>query len=399
MQSRKVGDIQVLRAVAILFVLAQHQSLTTSIRDLLPFKVNMPFWIGVELFFVISGLVVTQSVINSPLAPFKFIFRRAFRLIPAMLLFFVFSGLVSLIATTMVSNDWASRHLSTTASRFLSEALAILGGYFINIQGPTLYVNGAMWSLSVEFQFYATFAAVVGALCVLRLASASAKSILLAAATALYLAVLVQRIGILTGHDLLQNPMIAYIRAWRMDFMLLGVIVATLPLRRFSSGAWFSPCLLIVPLIVVSLSEGVLDAGPKPMLHGFATPLIGISFAALLYLARSDSAFAGKERSGYRALTWTGDRSYSLYLLHFPVMAMVWILYLWFAPWVFSGPITYGFAQAMAAIPLASIAAHFSFEYVERPAQRLGQRLLRDISVNISATAMPEHDSGIAVKT
>ena len=107
---------------------------------------------------------------------------------------------------------------------------------------------------------------------------------------------------------------------------------------------------------------------------------MGLSFAALLYLARSDSAFPGKQRTIYRALNWLGDRSYSLYLLHFPVMAFVWFLFFWFAPWVFNGAITYGLAQAIVVVPLAVLAAHLSFEYVERPAQAFGKRLLKTLS-------------------
>lgn len=376
-RSQKIGDIQILRAVAISSVLAYHLSLAFSIRDLLPVKGNVPFWIGVELFFVISGLVVTQSVLSSTLAPFSFLFRRAFRLIPAILLFFVVSGLTCLLAAAQ-PNTWGGQNFGASLPRFIEEGLSILCGYFINIPGPKLYMNGAMWSLSVEFQFYAAFAAVIGGLCLVRVSNASARSVLLAGATALYLAVLVQRIGILTGRDLLQNDIIAHIRMWQMDFMLLGIIVATLPLRPLRWGIALSPYFLLVPLFIISLSEDLHSGAPKTVLDGFSSPLMGLSFAGLVYLARSDSAFPGKESAIYRALSWLGDRSYSLYLLHFPVMALVWFVFLWFAPWVFNGAITYGLAQAIVVLPLAVIAAHLSFKFVEKPAIKLGQGLLEN---------------------
>jgi peptidoglycan/LPS O-acetylase OafA/YrhL len=48
--------------------------------------------------------------------------------------------------------------LSVPFSSFATQAGAILGGYLINQQDGASYMNGAMWSLSVEFQFYAAFA-------------------------------------------------------------------------------------------------------------------------------------------------------------------------------------------------------------------------------------------------
>ena len=376
-QSQKVGDIQVLRAVAISMVLFQHLSLSHTLWNQLDVKLSRPFWAGVELFFVISGVVVTKSVLDRPLAPFSFLLRRAFRLFPAILLFFVVSGLICLLAAAQ-PDTWGGKNFGASLPSFIGAGLSILGGYLINIPGPKLYMNGAMWSLSVEFQFYAAFAVIIGCLCLVRVRGASARSVLFAGAIALYLAVLVQRIGILIGHDLLQNPIIAYIRAWRMDFMLLGVIVAALPLRPVRFGTAVSPFLLLIPLFAVGLSEEVLAPGAKPMLHGFATPLMGLSFAALLYLARSESAYPGKESPIYRAMGWLGDRSYSLYLLHFPIMAFVWFVFLWFAPWVFNGAITYGLAQTIVVVPLAVIAAHLSFEFVEKPAIKFGQGLLEN---------------------
>jgi peptidoglycan/LPS O-acetylase OafA/YrhL len=389
-QLRKVGDIQVLRAVAIIMVLTQHLSLSSTLWGLFEVKLSKPFWVGVELFFVISGLVVTKTVLEQPLAPFSFLYRRIFRLIPAMLLFIGVSGILYALGTTFPSGTWANQYLVVTPSHFIDEMLSVLGGYYINIPGQKIYANGPMWSLSVEFQFYAAFAAVIAVLCLLRVTNTSARSVFLAGGLALYLAVLVQRIGILTGHDLLENPVIAYIRTWRMDFMLLGVIVATLPLRPFRIGAALSPFLLLLPLFLVGLSEDVLSTGPKTMLYGFATPVMGISFAALLYLARSDSAFRGKESPVYYALNWLGDRSYSLYLLHLPVMGFVWMLFFWFAPWVYNGVVTYGVAQAVMVVPLAIFAAHLSFEYVERPAQNFGKQLLKTMSFDHGSSPIAE---------
>lgn len=83
----KIGDIQVLRGVAILLVLGYHLSLSRTLFELMPIKLVVPGWVGVELFFVISGLVVTQSVLRTRPTAGVFLLKRAFRLFPAILLF------------------------------------------------------------------------------------------------------------------------------------------------------------------------------------------------------------------------------------------------------------------------------------------------------------------------
>ncbi len=109
--------------------------------------------------------------------------------------------------------------------------------------------------------------------------------------------------------------------------MLLGVIVATLPLRPLHFGpAPMSPFLLLIPLAAVGLGEEVLAPGAKPMLHGFATPLMGPVLRPRCCISLALKAHSPAKKAPYTALSWLGDRSYSLYLLHFPIMAFVWFM-------------------------------------------------------------------------
>src|SRR6266702_3598421 len=87
----KYAGIQQLRAIAVMLVLAYHLSLTPALLGLLPVRPSSPFWVGVELFFVISGLVVTKALFrDGRLIPF--FVRRILRLWPALIFFFLLSA-------------------------------------------------------------------------------------------------------------------------------------------------------------------------------------------------------------------------------------------------------------------------------------------------------------------
>ncbi|TCR61893.1 hypothetical protein EV560_112235 [Bosea sp. BK604] len=237
-------------------------------------------------------------------------------------------------------------------------------------------MNGAMWSLSVEFQFYAAFAGVLFTLALIRFSPAHYRVALPAIAAVLFVLVLADRLGQLVGSDPVPLAFIDYLWRFRFDFMLLGVGLALLLVVEIHDGPIFAPLLLVMPMAWVSVSEDQLGPGLKPVLDGFTTPFMALCFLALVYLARTNNAFAGQGTLLYRIMLWIGDRSYSIYLLHFPVMALAWMGIARFAPSIFNGAISYGVTQVVLVIPMTFLAANFSFEKVEGPFRRYGERWL-----------------------
>lgn len=102
---------------------------------------------GVNLFFVLSGYLITSILLSEKGKPFgasykKFILRRALRIFP---LYYTVVILLIILRVRDIDNDWGY---------LLSYTFNIRAG---NIRGWESYVYGAYWSLSVEEQFYLVF--------------------------------------------------------------------------------------------------------------------------------------------------------------------------------------------------------------------------------------------------
>jgi peptidoglycan/LPS O-acetylase OafA/YrhL len=91
-------------------------------------------WVGVEIFFVISGFVIALSARGS--SPGEFLSRRALRIFPAL----------------WICSCIAAAALATTSMSFGELSLLFLHSVILYPRGP--YVDGVIWSLLVEAVFY-----------------------------------------------------------------------------------------------------------------------------------------------------------------------------------------------------------------------------------------------------
>jgi peptidoglycan/LPS O-acetylase OafA/YrhL len=382
--TKRFQDIQLLRAVACLMVLFQHVSLTATLFSGLPGAPTMPFYLGVELFFVISGYVVTRSLFSRVANPLAFLTRRFFRLTPAIVTFLIFSLIVFTMIAALSDQGSAQSLNMTGAAVFLMQAVAVLSGILINYFNQPLYYFGAMWSLSVEYQFYAAYAAAVGMLMIAGLAKQQIKDWLLVIFAGLLVLCYATRIGILSW-PILELPMSAplkYIVDWRFDFLLLGAVLAFLTDRY---GALQLPprgitvliglATLALTLVVGMAAESSLSA-VKPIHDRVLMPVSGLCFTLLVALASGRSAGSAKQIGTYHVLVWLGDRSYSMYLFHFPVMALVWWGIVTLTPSLFYvGPIWYGLVQATLTFAMTIFLADLTYRYVELPWNGVGERI------------------------
>ncbi len=382
--ARRYADIQVLRAIACLMVILHHVSIThtthTTLRTL-PGELESPFWMGVELFFVISGFVVTRSLLGKNTSAVAFLLRRFFRLTPAIIAFLAFSLCTFLLIGWFGNQAQADALRFTGAQAFFSQSAQIIFGVLINISEPKLYYFSAMWSLSVEYQFYAAFAAVVAVLALSLRTKTSLKTALLAISlTALAVLYAVRVIGFLAPDVNAFVPYtVHYLLNWRFDFLLMGVALQLAPDRirdrlALPGGIWLAALVtLAIPLALGSVSESQI-APHRPFLDGITLPVAGPLLIVLVAsAARSSAPTAGPL---YRAMVWLGDRSYSMYLFHFPVMAFIWLGVANITPSIFFvSPWAYPGLQVVLTYAITIFLADLTYRYIEVPYTAVGDGL------------------------
>ncbi len=164
--SEKILPIDGLRGIAIALVMAYHfrtigpnPELKSTVEQVFNGLVGSG-WIGVDLFFVISGFLITGILLRMKDSPHyyrKFWIRRALRILP---LYFVFLAIV-LFTLPIVDKNWQQIKGEVSPWWYLT----FLSNLFYSIRGN--WVSGALdptWSISIEEQFYWIWPLAVAAL-------------------------------------------------------------------------------------------------------------------------------------------------------------------------------------------------------------------------------------------
>lgn len=383
--NNKVQDIQILRGISIILVLLQHLSLTSTTISRLNLNMQLSCYIGVELFFVISGFVITLALQRDAYNARSFFIKRIFRLWPAIICFFVTSFFVIFLMDNAHLNNSMRELFVVSWQEFAQQGFGVIFGCFILITQKASYYNGAMWSLSVEDQFYAFIALT----CLLsgygfRTAKTTGR-ILLSLVIAVYATCLIFRIGSYFSVDAVNDfpRLIKYFVSYKFDFIPLGVMAAfmsqkiSLPNFVISKGTYLSILLLIIPLSIVAIAESPFSPS-QLFLTGVALPVTGLCFFLLVWIASVNSAFSSyKEGLFYRIFLYLGDRSYTIYLLHFPVMALSWLLMYELSSWFFSSAVIYGVSQIIFTIPILCLFVEVIYRRIEVPFISMGKSITK----------------------
>lgn len=347
-QPARRADIQGIRAIAVLVVVAFHG--------------NFPIpggFVGVDIFFVISGFVITAMLLRQKqrdgrVGLIDFYVRRFRRLTPAL------AAMVSvtvLVAAFLMSPLGSQTITASTAlgAMFIYANISIArntGGYFdaLASTNPLLHT----WSLSVEEQFYLILPVlfITGWLWGARIGRPKLGVAVAVAVMAAVSFVIAMASALGTTVPLMPEALIGFYgpvgRVWEFSAgALLAVGLHKLPsASRHTALASSIAGLALLCFALFGLSEANTFPGPATIVPVAGTML-------LIYGGRRAEHFVSNFL-GSRPLVWLGDRSYSWYLWHWPVIV--------FAVLVFpAAPLAAPLAAAVSILP-----AMISYRFVEQ---------------------------------
>ena len=348
--SRFIPHVQGLRAIAVLAVVLYH------------------FWparfpggyIGVDIFFVISGFLITAHLMRELTATGgvrlgQFWARRARRLLPASLLVLLFCALVAMSPYLTPTSALPNEVREILASTFYVENwyLALNSADYLNHSGDPTSVQH-YWSLSLEEQFYVMWpllmllAAWIGVKW-FRGARRRAVIVTLAVVSVVSFVFCV----VFTITDPAPAYFVTFGRMWQFG---VGALVALVPLLRvrhaigsFALG-WGGIAVLV---FVIFQFDGQT---PFP---GYMAALPTLGAAAVIAASNTQRWWYPTRVLAIRPSQFVGDISYSLYLWHWPLIVI--------APSVpFWGLTIY---HRVALLVLCFVLAWLTKRFVEDPAR------------------------------
>ena len=319
-----------LRGVAVILVFLVH-----TYADYLPGG-----FVGVDLFFAISGYLITDLLLKESAAfgrpsVSRFYLRRALRILPALFV---------MVAATAILLPWTITGGSD--SGVLNTAAALFGFMnwlraFTPASGLAL---GHTWSLGVEEQFYA-----IWVLCILACSGQHARRTVFALALGGIVLVTVWR-----GHLLANGASAARLfngLDTRGDALLVGCVLAAIPARSGVLAAAYSLWPLPIAGLTIIAFTTAWNA-PWLLMGGFT--VVALCSGWLVHLASQAEGTLVRPLSN-RWLLWLGKRSYSFYLWHLPVIAALSSSGMQRSLWI------------LPALALSMLLAAASYHFVELP--------------------------------
>ncbi|MDR1967260.1 MAG: acyltransferase [Burkholderiaceae bacterium] len=391
-------DIEFLRAVALLMILLQHAEVLVPGSHQLYWnmRAHLNLWGGVDLFFCVSGFVITRALIQTfPPNPgqdqylisrrlgwkntaLAFWVRRAWRLWPSAWLWIVLSiGCAVLINRSGVFG---------TAERMTRDGLAaffhlanfhwancyplafqtcnMVPAQLLEARLPTGWNLAVYWSLSLEEQFYFLMPLLLFFVPKRWIAAAAALGLLALA--------------------LLHRPPLSWLWFVRVDAILIGVMIGWFTHTRLcintdrdaaeathAAPAWLDRKWLIYTLTIgILLCIGWLGEGQRAAHPGTITAIALCSGVLVWIASQGREALIPANRIARAIFVWIGNRSYCLYLVH--MVGYFLTIELWYRA---GGAHTHWqwFGRYATAAVLTLLMAEITARWIETPLRQKGR--------------------------
>lgn len=298
----KIPQIQALRALAALLVLAYHSNVIPG------------GYVGVDIFYVISGFLITGLLLkelesSTSLNLRAFYARRAKRLLPSSFLVLSLTAVIAWWIYPVTMRHELGKHIIAAATYISNFLFALWGNDYQNLNAtPPITIH--YWSLAVEEQFYLFWPFAIYLAFRAGGRRLVAKVVLVITLTSFAFSLYLTNASPVWSFYLLPT------RAWELG---IGALLLFLPprwSRNHHRFALLSTSFAFLALIF-SLSR-LTDSTPFPGTAAI-TPVIS---TAVLIAFSNTWIFGLDHLSRWRSTQWLGAISYPLYLWHWPALVL-----------------------------------------------------------------------------
>src|SRR3974390_955282 len=343
-----------LRALAVLAVLGTHFGF-----------LNRGAYVGVDLFFVLSGFLITSLLVRErqrvgAISLWRFWLRRGLRLFPALVCAIIFALLVA---------QWAEYGpWRTTTFTGLPWVFSYLGNWVTAQSAGRLGLLGPTWSLAVEEQFYIVWPLVISFWLARRRSRPERRAVIMtwvACVAGLYNLWAMQHWGWQVAYFRTDTHAMGLCAGSALALALAGrpgSVSLPKSKRRLLQGAALGGFALFAYICIFCV--GQTAARSSVMLN--AAVLASVAMVAFVVLIPESFWVRLLSR---KVPSWIGGRSYGIYLYHYPLAALVV-----FAPVFHFRGAAHGVAVVICLV-LTVVLAAASYRWIETPFLRLKERL------------------------
>lgn len=360
-----IEDIELLRGFAVLLVVVHHAQsnlISWTTPALTRFYSYFGGWVGVDLFFAVSGFVIARSLVPRLHAQpdgaaarretLSFWMRRAWRLLPSAWLWL----LVILLATLTFNSSGVFGSLEANLEASVAAVLQVANIRFAQAFMQWEYGSSFVyWSLALEEQFYLLFPLLI----------------LLSRRWLPY---------VLFGLVALQlfSPRSVMLMMFRTDALALGVLIALWSAqpsyRRLQPALLARRGLGVGVLLVLLLCLCALGSEPLTM-FSMRIGAIALLAAALVWIASYDQNFLWPDGAFKRLMIWFGTRSYAIYLIHIPAFFFTREIYYRLYPQQGDFGDSFFYPFVLTAAVLIVVLSELNYRLIECPLRERGKQI------------------------
>ncbi len=365
-------ELDGLRGLAVVAVMCYHfvhlPEVSNNKWDLKFNNILLSGWIGVDLFFVLSGFLITRILLSSKIKTgyfSSFYIKRFLRIFPLYYLYLLLCFCIILpyshthLTGTEQVKVTVAQHSEIWFWLYLSNIKQMINGVFFGAG------MGHLWSLAIEEQFY-----IIWPLVIYFFSSRVIKSV----SISIFFGAMLLRISLALYNV---DPQLIYVfTLTRIDALALGTLVATLAMDNydFSYGRIRFTLAISAILSVLLLYFFGPRAEHHPVMYTIGLSVFGVCFALTLILLQSKFPFPGRFLFTNRALVFFGKYSYALYIFH-PLVRQVLLKFFGYPRVVFGSQVPWEMMFIIIGIGISLLVALLSWHLYEKWFLKLKTRI------------------------